>query len=1137
MTEGMNFGLTGTDGLSPVFDDAGDAAVRMARRIDRAAADARLALHGLQRDADGRLRELNGRFASASRLAQLGLGDGISRGAVKGGSAMTSLIAAGAPLVGMLASAGVAAVAFGAVAAPSVMKVVKASADLTSEWSSLSKQQKISALQVSALKDEYKALAKSYEPQTLRVFNGVVSTARGLLPQLGAVFGKTSGDVALFADRIESFISGRVGGEFFTWAGQRAPEALDALGTTMTTTGDTVLDLVQDIEPLAVNVLQLTNGVLSAVNALAGFNPMLAQFALSAIALRAPIAGIIGGLTSFTGRMRTAAAATAGMTVRARALSLVTAAGPNLWLAGAVALGAWALSAKAARSSADELVDALEVQYGAVGNNVAGYRQLATEMSGRLIKAQNDLTKAKDTGSEATKKELVAYFDAEQRVTAYSSSLKSATAAASAIDKGSRQLATTYDLTTDQAIRLATAAGVNLATSVDKSGNLTAGAAAKVQQYTLAVQAANDPTKQVGIALEAAGNSALNMTDRVKGLQAAMDAFFNPSIAVYNATTSLKKSLDDLGEAFKKSKGEIDGSSAAALASQSAFSQVLQNTRDLNLAIFQKTHNQNKANAASQAQLPVLYALAGGNKNARAQVDALAKSLGATAGVTIPARREFLRAAAAMGITGKQASDLFRHLDQRPKLKLDITDLTTKLNAAQAQLKTVPANKQAKLLGDISDLKKKIAAARAEMARIHDKTVTVSVRTTSASRVAQEYGMPKGATGGLYTGRSFRTGYSGGGLVGGPGTGTSDSVFAPWLSKGEYVVRANAVRYFGVNLLDSINRLKIKKSVLSGLGGDTGRGFIANMTGTADDIKSWAKKLSDAIKAAFKGKDTRIDDRILASIAKGNARLQKLAKDREKIAAKIAEAKEFAAGITSSARQGALLSTISSPDDKPITTMTLAMGLSDRLTRIRSFMTAMRSLQKRGLNPSLLRQVFEMGPEQGLPYAQALLAAGDGTFRQMNSFQKEIDKETTALGKYAANVLYDKGGKGFLANLTADKKGIDALMLAIAKAMQASIRKSLGLPPAGAKVGARLGDDVVATTHNGKKIEEDVVAVTHNRSARVAAVGTGRSGTSQGVVINVYADATTDPMKVTKAIHKSLLTLKRNKGGAALGLA
>lgn len=58
-----------------------------------------------------------------------------------------------------------------------------------------------------------------------------------------------------------------------------------------------------------------------------------------------------------------------------------------------------------------------------------------------------------------------------------------------------------------------------------------------------------------------------------------------------------------------------------------------------------------------------------------------------------------------------------------------------------------------------------------------------------------------GSVGGL-----FGLKFAEGGFVAGPGSGTSDSIPA-WLSDGEYVVRAAAVRRVGVHFLDAVNRL------------------------------------------------------------------------------------------------------------------------------------------------------------------------------------------------------------------------------------------------------------------------------------------------------------------------------------------
>ena len=63
--------------------------------------------------------------------------------------------------------------------------------------------------------------------------------------------------------------------------------------------------------------------------------------------------------------------------------------------------------------------------------------------------------------------------------------------------------------------------------------------------------------------------------------------------------------------------------------------------------------------------------------------------------------------------------------------------------------------------------------------------------------------------------------YATGGLITGPGTGTSDSILAR-LSNGEYVMSADAVRMFGTGLLDQMNAGQLPAFATGGGIGETG---------------------------------------------------------------------------------------------------------------------------------------------------------------------------------------------------------------------------------------------------------------------------------------------------------------------------
>ena len=57
--------------------------------------------------------------------------------------------------------------------------------------------------------------------------------------------------------------------------------------------------------------------------------------------------------------------------------------------------------------------------------------------------------------------------------------------------------------------------------------------------------------------------------------------------------------------------------------------------------------------------------------------------------------------------------------------------------------------------------------------------------------------------------------HAAGGRISGPGTGTSDSILS-WLSNGEYVMSAEAVRMFGPGLLDQMNSLQVPAFAVGG---------------------------------------------------------------------------------------------------------------------------------------------------------------------------------------------------------------------------------------------------------------------------------------------------------------------------------
>lgn len=430
---------------------------------------------------------------------------------------------------------------------------------------------------------------------------------------------------------------------------------------------------------------------------------------------------------------------------------------------------------------------------------------------------------------------------------------------------------------------------------------------------------------------------------------------------------------------------------------------------------------------------------------------------------------------------------------KQAKLTADIGVWQAKVKQAETQLKNAKGSKRASLTANIGDWQSKIAAARSSLANLpSSKTVTVHYRSDGANflgpsgRYAQG-GLVRYAQGGRIP--AFPTG----GAVRGPGTGTSDSILAR-VSNGEFVVNAKDTAK-NLPLLKAINSgqmgmasggmagvgTAVAAGLAAGMGAatrgveeaaramaaavvsgireelqiaspskrtaalakDVGAGFIKGLTGSQAKIKSVSADLAKDIWAAFTG---RKDNQLVAMVNRQTAKLLSLAKQRDSVAKRIADANKFATDTASKARATGGLAGIVQQDQ--FSPKFVKQQMQASLTDIKAFTANVTKLQKKGLNKDLLRQILEMGPEQGAQFAKALAGADATTIKQYNSLNSQINKESGKLGKVGADLLYDSGkkaGAGFLTGLKAQQNEIEKLMLSIAKGMQKALRKALGI--------------------------------------------------------------------------------------------
>ncbi|MFI7042590.1 hypothetical protein ACIBI0_38435 [Microbispora rosea] len=743
---------------------------------------------------------------------------------------LATLVSAGAAVSPAFLAAGAGVAAFAAMAVPSILKVVKAQEDLAENWSSLSSGQKVSAAATKNLIDQYKDLSAALEPEVLRNYNTALGITASLMPRLQPLAREGAKALQDFQNKLALALDSKPVDDFFTFLEKETGPGMDAVGDAAISLVGTVGSLVQALAPLATSGLGVVTMLSDLVGAITTVSPEMAQLVTLAVALRGPLTALGGTLGPMAKGAAKAAEGATKAGVGMKALNLVAKAGPSLLMGAGLALAFFAVKAATAKSSTDKLVDTMRALHQAVGNNLKGYDAMNAALDAQVVPAtQRAAQAARDMTSNVSFTSVEVYKGAtaaESLTKAWTDQAKAANnLAKSNITAGAKALADQYGITADQAISLADAIGVDLSKGVLENGRITATTAARFQSYIAAVEMARNPTAMIGLALRNAANDGLKLEDRIKSLQGALDAFFNPSIAVFNATTQMKSAFAAAAEAVKKAHGNLSTATETTRAARDAFAAAAQAVATTAEATYNFTARTKDAATAERArkdavlaQLPGLASLAGRNKAAQDQVAALAFSY---------------------GISGREAADagvktqgLINKINNLHSKKVDITANTAAARAA-------------------------VEALLARMMAIKNKTVTIT-----AVRVGDFSTSAPGA------GRAL---HASGGYISGPGTGTSDSIPA-MLSNGEYVINAAATaRHRG--LLESINAGHYASGGLVkgyASGGQVSAAdvplsdFVSRYMGktnTAADVKKASNARKDAVDQLRKAERKLADDR------------------------------------------------------------------------------------------------------------------------------------------------------------------------------------------------------------------------------------------------------------------------------------
>jgi TP901 family phage tail tape measure protein len=193
-------------------------------------------------------------------------------------------------------------------------------------------------------------------------------------------------------------------------------------------------------------------------------------------------------------------------------------------------------------------------------------------------------------------------------------------------------------------------------------------------------------------------------------------------------------------------------------------------------------------------------------------------------------------------------------------------------------------------------------------------------------------------------------------------------------------------------------------------------------------------------------------------------RLEALAKRRQAVAAKLEAAREKLQNLRD-ARQSMLddvrgsildygsLSSVGSQSDifgneLPMNASSILIGLQSRLGTIREWQANMARMQQMGFSNAVIRQVYDMGPEQGAEYAKALIAASPSQVAAINKTTGAISAEATQIATEGANQMYNAGiaaAEGLIAGLKARMAELREVAKRLATILVNQIKRSLGI--------------------------------------------------------------------------------------------
>ncbi|MGW4670072.1 phage tail protein [Streptomyces sp. NPDC004324] len=919
--------------------------------------------------------------------------------------------------------------------------------------------------------------------------------------------------------------------EFMDYARQQGPAVKDLLTNLADAAGN-----------IAQGAAQAGPGLLSIVNALAKMASavppemigrlmqMYAAFKLIKLA-GAGIATVAGGITRLSGSLTTlrAASVAAGgglAGLRAAFMTLGTATKATVVVAGIAAavaiIGKLSSMGKQAPPDVDKLTSAL-ARLGSTGK-VTGEAASKFGTNFETLKSQMDkvldpsIAESVNNWGHSVSGGLLKGGDASEELTGSFKAIDQSLA--DLVKGGKAQLAGAA--LQDMLSKMSPEQAAKLQGSIGKYKDALADQA---DEARLAAQSMGI----FGVAAQATQEKLAGQQAAADGLRQSIQALSEAHRNAYDAETKFEGAIDSVAKSLKDNGKTLDIHTEKGRANRDALSQMASATEEAAAQARANNESWSKVSGIYDRGRKSIVDAATAITGNRAEAEKLASTL-----LTMPSPKMKLEMRTDDAITGLNsvigamrktpssksvtvraltgdAVSMLRDLGFKvTRLKDGRFRITADTGSAKANIAAVQRARDALKSKSITLSARDAASAQARAIQrainsVRGKTVTISVVQHTAGiegmagRNARNYRASGGLAPGYAGGGPVVQTHPDGGLIQGPGTGTSDSVIELSPNGGvyrtsnrEYIVKEASVRKYGVGFLDAVNsgRLKLagfakggltqaEKDARSSLRGQFGisafgraagyqRTPFEKAVGAPSDLSSLVTSLNQArgeIKAGTRGgTESRLLkqlDSVGKSLIRYDKQLNAVNKSLETAKSKLSDLKNSASQLSDSVKSGVLSSsniTKGASGDGPVTVASIMGSAVQSRDKAQALAGALAGLKSKGLDKGLIQDIAQAGVEGGgLETAGALMSASASEISSLNTLRSQTVTYAGRAGATTSDAVYGAAIKAQTATVAKLQKSQDKLeksMAHLAKVMEKSISKAIGKKAAGGIVGA-----------------------------------------------------------------------------------